>query len=49
MRELKKILFVVGLIVVFGTAGALDLDNITILQGALQGITGLGLMAIGAM
>ncbi len=49
MRELKKILFVVGLIVVFGTAGASDLDTITIAQSAIQGVAGLAMMVIGAM
>lgn len=49
MRELKKILFVVGLIVVFGTAGALDLDTITVAQTAIQGVSGLAMLVIGCM
>ena len=49
MRELKKFLFLIGFLVVAGSAGACDLDTITLTQGAIQGVAGLAMMAIGTM
>lgn len=46
---MKKFLFLIGLFIVFGSAGACDLDTITIAQSAIQGVVGLAMMAIGTM
>jgi hypothetical protein len=46
---MKNILFVIGLMITIGTAGASDLDTISIAQTMVQGIAGLGLMVIGVV
>ena len=46
---MKKLLFVLGFFIVAGSAGACDLDTITVVQGLARGFAGLSLMAIGVM
>jgi hypothetical protein len=46
---MKKILFVLGLVLTIGTAGSSDLEVLSIAQTIVQGIAGLGLMVIGVV
>jgi len=46
---MKKILLVVGFFIVVGSAGACDLDKITLTQAAKQCLVGLPMMYIGSM
>lgn len=46
---MKKILTVLGAIIIIGTAGACDLDKITIAQTIKQLLVGLPMVVIGRM
>ena len=46
---MKKILLVVGFLIVAGSAGACDLGDITLAQAVKQCLIGLPMMAIGTM
>lgn len=44
---MKKFLLLVGFFIVAGSAGACDLDNITLAQAIKQCLVGIPMMAIG--
>ena len=49
MRKLFGALFILGLLVVLGSAGACDIEYITFRQAILQSIVGLAFQIIGFM
>ena len=45
---MKIILFVIGFFIIAGSAGACDLEQITLAQAVSQSLVGIPLLAIGA-
>ena len=48
MKRFAGFLFLIGILFVIGTAGALENDNIGVLQGFIQALAGIILSIIGA-
>ena len=47
MKKLCAVIAIIGLLMVIGSAGSLDLDRISLGQCILQSIGGMGLFIIG--
>lgn len=48
MKRFASILFIIGILFVIGTAGALEVDNIGFLQAFIQGFIGIIMCVVGA-
>ena len=48
MKRFAGILFIIGILFVIGTAGALEVDNISFLQAFIQGFIGIVMCVVGA-
>lgn len=49
MKRIAGILFLIGILFVIGTAGALEADNIGFLQAFIQGFIGIIMCVVGAV